>query len=92
MARRGTRKGSRRNGLVTRVWSPFSHLFKATGESAQMVGSRAGRIVKMGVNTGEGVVGKFAKHTNQAIRNLTRRRGGRRGSRRANTRRGSRRA
>ncbi len=90
MARRGsrsTRRSSRKgNGLVTRVWSPFRHLFKASGESAQMVGSRAGRMVKMGINTGEGVVGTFAKHTNQAIRNLTRRRGrrsSRRGSRRA---------
>ena len=89
MARRGSRRGTRRGngkGFVSRIYSPFSHLFKATGESAQMVGSRAGRMVKMGVNTGEGVIGKFAKHTNQAIRNLTRRRGrrsSRRGSRRA---------
>ena len=89
MARRGSRSGTRRGngkGLVTRVWSPFSHLFKATGESAQMVGSRVGRMAKIGINTGEGVVGKFAKHSNQAIRNLTRRRG-RRSSRRVGSRR-----
>ncbi len=88
MVKRGA---TRRNGLATRLWSPFRHLFMATGESAQMVGSKAGKIVKLGINTGEGVVGKFAKHTNQAVRNLTRRRNSRRGSRRG-TRRGSRRA
>ena len=79
MARRGTRK----NGLVTRIWSPFRHLFMATGESAQMVGTKAGKIAKLGLNTGEGVVSKFAKHTNQAVRNLTRRRGRRGASRRS---------
>jgi hypothetical protein len=47
-----------------------------------MVGTKAGKIAKLGLNTGEGVVSKFAKHTNQAVRNLTRRRG-RRGSRRS---------
>ena len=82
MARRGTRK----NGLVSRLASPFRHLFKATGESAALVGARAGRIAKMGINTGEGVLGSFAKHSNQAVRNLTRRRGGRRSSRKASRR------
>jgi hypothetical protein len=82
MARRGTRK----NGLVTRITAPFRHLFQATGESAALVGARAGKIAKMGINTGEGVLGSFAKHTNQAVRNLTRRRGGRRASRRASRR------
>lgn len=83
MAKRGA---TRKNGLATRLWSPFRHLFMATGESAQMVGSKAGKMVKLGINTGEGVVGKFAKHTNQAVRNLTRRRGRRssRSSRRNN--------
>jgi hypothetical protein len=77
------RRGTRKNGLVSRIAAPFRHLFQATGESAALVGSRAGRIAKMGLNTGEGVLGRFAKHTNMAVRNLTRRRGGRRGSRRA---------
>lgn len=87
MARRGTRK----NGLVSRLAAPFRHLFKATGESAALVGARAGRIAKMGVNTGEGVLGSFAKHTNQAVRNLTRRRGGgRRASRKGSRRHGRR--
>ncbi len=82
MGRKMARRGTRKTGLVSRVWSPFRHLFMATGESAQMVGSKAGKIAKMGINTGEGVVSKFAKHTNDAVKNLTRRRG-RRSSRRS---------
>jgi hypothetical protein len=86
------RRGTRKNGLVSRLAAPFRHLFQATGESAALVGTRAGKIAKLGIGAGEGVLGSFAKHTNMAVRNLTRRRGGRRASRRSRSSRRSRRA
>ena len=79
--RKASRKGSLR--LVQRVWSPFNHLLRATGESAQRVGSTAGRIVKETVGLPAGVGRTFAKHSNMAVRNTFYggRRKGRRGSR-----------
>jgi hypothetical protein len=73
---KGTRKGGkgRKGGLrlVQRVWSPFNHLLRATGESAQRVGSTAGRIVKETVGLPAGVGRTFAKHSNMAVRNVFR--------------------
>jgi hypothetical protein len=63
-------KGS---GLFGLVWSPFKHLFQASGESAQKIGSGAGKIAKVGLGTVESVGSSFAKHSNQTIRNITRR-------------------
>lgn len=80
------RSGSRKNGLISFLWNPFRHAFAATGESAQKLGSTAGKIVKETVGAVEGVGSSFAKHSNQAIRGLTRRKG-RRSSRRSNSRR-----
>jgi len=75
--RKASRKGLR---LVQRVWSPFNHLLRATGESAQRVGSTAGRIVRETASLPAGVGRTFAKHSNMAVRNTFY--GGRRGSRR----------
>ena len=71
---KGTRKGTRKGGLrlAQRVWSPFNHLLRATGESAQKVGSTAGRIVKETVGLPAGVGRSFAKHSNMAVRNVFR--------------------
>jgi hypothetical protein len=66
---KGTRKGFR---LAQRMWSPFNHLLRATGESAQQVGSTAGRIVKETVGLPAGVGRSFAKHSNMALRNVFR--------------------
>jgi hypothetical protein len=84
--RKASRKASRKAGrkglrLVQRVWSPFNHLLRATGESAQRVGSTAGRIVRETASLPAGVGRTFAKHSNMAVRNTFY--GGRRGSRRA---------
>jgi hypothetical protein len=79
--RKASRKGLR---LVQRVWSPFNHLLRATGESAQRVGSTAGRIVRETASLPAGVGRTFAKHSNMAVRNTFY--GGRRGSRRAGRR------
>lgn len=79
MARR--RNGTRKSGFISFLWNPFRHMFIATGESAQKVGTTAGKIVKNTVGAVEGVGTSFAKHSNQAIRGITRRKG-----RRANRR------
>lgn len=73
MARRGTRKNG--SGLLTRLWSPFKHLFMATGESARGVTGSGGKIVKEAINAARKVGNTYAKHGNAAVRNLTRRRG-----------------
>ena len=81
MARRGTRKNGG-SGLVSRLWSPFKHLFMATGESVKGVSGTGGKIVKNAINAARKVGNTYAKHSDQAIRNLTRRRGRRGNSRR----------
>ena len=80
-SRKASRKGRKGLRLVQRVWSPFNHLLRATGESAQRVGSTAGRIVRETASLPAGVGRTFAKHSNMAVRNTFY--GGRRGSRRA---------
>lgn len=65
MARK-TRRNSR-SGLVSTLWSPFKHLFAASGESAGKIGSTAGKIVKESIKGVEGVGSAFARHSNQAI-------------------------
>jgi hypothetical protein len=91
MAKRGTSKrgsGSGNRGIVGYVWNPFRHLFMATGESAQSVGTAAGKVVRNTLSAAQGVGDSFAKHSNQALRNMTRRRkNSRRNSRRKNSRR-----
>ena len=59
-------------GLISLIWSPFKHLFQASGESVQKLGSGAGKIAKVGLGTVEGVGSSFARHSNQAIRGFTR--------------------
>jgi hypothetical protein len=87
--RKASRKGRKGLRIVQRVWSPFNHLLRATGESAQRVGSTAGRIAKETVYLPAGVGRTFAKHSNMAVRNTFYggnrhgMYGGRRGSRRA---------
>ena len=63
-----TRKNSRSSGgLFGTIWSPFKHLFSATGESAHTLGKTAGKIVKESMKGVEGVGSSFARHSNQAI-------------------------
>ena len=72
MARGRTRKARSSGGLATLLWSPFKHLFMASGDSAQKLGSTAGKIVKESMKGIEGVGSSFARHTNQAISGITR--------------------
>jgi hypothetical protein len=55
------------------LWSPFKHLFMASGESAQRLGTTAGKIIKESMKGAEGVGSSFARHTNQAIGGITKR-------------------
>ena len=64
------RSNKTRRGLVSRVWSPFNHLLRATGNSAQHVGTTAGRIVKETVGLPGRVGSTFARHGNMTIRNV----------------------
>lgn len=66
MARK-TRRNSRSGGLISTLWSPIKHLFMASGESANKLGSTAGKIVKESMKGVEGVGSAFARHSNQAI-------------------------
>jgi hypothetical protein len=62
--RRASRSGS---GIFATIWSPFKHLFMASGESAHKLGSTAGKIVKESMKGVEGIGSSFARHSNQAI-------------------------
>ncbi len=83
MARRGTRKAGRGVfKLFEKIWSPSGHLFAASGESAQKLGTTAGKVVKESIGAVEGVGRSFARHSNMAVKGLVSRRGTRRGTRR----------
>ena len=53
------------------LWSPFKHLFMASGESAQKLGATAGKVINESMKGVEGVGSSFARHTNQAIGGIT---------------------
>lgn len=53
------------------LWSPFKHIFMASGESAQKLGSTAGKVINESLKGVEGVGSSFARHTNQAIGGIT---------------------
>ena len=90
MGRRG-RSGTRKNkslSIARRLYSPFSHLFEATGESVGNVARGVGNVGKRVIKTADNVGRSYARHTNEAISNLTRGRKGRgRKSRRRHSRR-----
>ena len=83
MARRGrsasrkTRK-NRSLSLISRLYSPLNHLFKATGNSARKVSRGVGNVAGKVVGTVSNVGKTYARETDRAIRNLT---SGRRSSR-----------
>ena len=54
------------------VWAPFNHALRAAGESANKLGKGAGKVVKNSVNAVRGVGNSFSKHTNMAVRNMSR--------------------
>ncbi len=84
------RSNKTRRGLVSRVWSPFNHLFRATGNSAQEVGATAGRIAKETVGLPAKVGSTFARHGNMTLTNVFDLRGRKGKSRKAGKRRAAR--
>ena len=88
MARRG-RKGSRKSGLFSKIYSPFKHLVSATRNIGKAAFKRGGKVVDEGLGAIDNVGTAITKHANMTVRNVTRRKGrkGRRAaSRRANRR------
>ena len=71
MARGRTRKARSGGGLFTMLWGPFKHIFMASGESAQKLGTTAGKVINESIKGVEGVGSSFARHTNQAISGIT---------------------
>jgi phage-related protein len=73
MAKRSkTRRMSRSSGLFSAIWNPFKHLFMASGESAQAIGTTAGKVIKESFSGVKKIGNSFTKHTNTALRNVTR--------------------
>lgn len=60
---------------MTLLWSPFKHLFMASGESAQKLGTTAGKVINESMKGVESVGSSFARHTNQAIGGITKKAG-----------------
>jgi hypothetical protein len=85
MARRGTRRGGRKTGLFTRVYAPFKHQVSATRNVGKSVFKRTGRVVDQGLGAVDNIGTAITKHANQAVRNVTKRKG--RKNTRKNTRR-----
>jgi hypothetical protein len=69
---RKTRKNSGFS-LFKRLWSPFSHVLQAGEESSKKIGNSAGRIAREGLGAVRNVGSTIARHTNEAVKSLTRR-------------------
>ena len=91
MARRGSARRNRSSSLVGKLYSPFGHFFKATGNSVRHVTRGVGDVAGKVVNTAGRVGSRFARGADNTIHNITRGRKGRRGSTRRHTRRHGRR-
>lgn len=87
MARRGSTRRNRSLSLVSKLYSPFGHFFKATGNSVRNVSRGVGNVAGKVVGTVNKVGSTYAREANKSIGNITRGRKNRRGT----TRKGSRR-
>ncbi len=85
MARKGNRTRKSGRGIVSRVYSPFSHLFQATGESVGVVANTEGNVVKKTIGAVNKIGTSFSSHTNRAIHDITSRRRKNRKTRRNNS-------
>lgn len=84
------KRGTRRSGIFSRLWSPFSHTLQAGEESVGAVTNTAKGVVREGAH-GVNKIGKsITGHFNAAVHDILKRRKGRRtmkGGRKASTRR-----
>jgi hypothetical protein len=64
-------KGTKGRGVVSRVYSPLHHLFRATGETVGVVTNTARNIVKRSIKAVNNVGSSFTKHADMTIKNVT---------------------
>lgn len=87
MARRGTRRASRRSGkgMFSRLYSPIGHLFAASKESVGAVTNTAKGVVGQGITGLDRIGRSVTGHANMAVHDLLSRksRKGRKGSRKS---------
>lgn len=77
MARGSSTRKNRRNGLFTRLWSPFGHALMAGEESVGAVTNTAKGVVREGAH-GVNKIGKsITGHFNAAVHDLIKGRKGR---------------
>ena len=70
MARRGATRRNRKNGLFSRLWSPFGHTLMAGEESVGAVTNTAKGVVREGAR-GVNKIGKsITGHFNAAVHDL----------------------
>lgn len=93
MARGNTRK-NRRNGLFSRLWSPFGHALMAGEESVGAVTNTAKGVVREGARGVNKIGRSITGHFNAAVTDLIRKRKGERrtmkGGKKSTRRRGNR--
>ncbi len=66
-----TRRSSKGRGVISRVYSPLHHLFRATGETVGVVTNTARNIVKRSIKAVNNVGSSFSKHANMTIKNVS---------------------
>jgi hypothetical protein len=71
--------------LFRRIWSPIGHMLQAGEESSQRIGVSAGKMAKEGIGAVRNIGTRIARHTNEAIHGLTRRKKKQSGGRRRKT-------
>jgi hypothetical protein len=79
--RSGRGKSSQRKrssfSFFQRIWSPFEHALMIGEDTSQELGNTSGKIVKESIGVVRRIGASIANHTNQAVRNITRRGRGR---------------
>jgi hypothetical protein len=71
-SRKVGRKGSRKLGLFSRVYSPVNHLFQAAENSVNALTRGTGKIVHTGLNSVNKVGKSVAGHADKAVNGVVR--------------------
>jgi len=69
---RRSRRGSRKLGLFSRVYSPVNHLFQAAENSVNALTRGTGKIVHTGLNSVNKVGKSVAGHADKAVNGVVR--------------------
>ena len=70
MARRGSTRRNRKNGLFSRLWSPFGHTLMAGEESVGAVTNTAKGVVREGARGVNKIGRSITGHFNAAVHDL----------------------